>query len=93
MIVIEPISMQNGGSFRYMAVTLCSQSVEAVGIGRGDEWLWKNPENGCMPRVPAHMLRRLKASLPTGQRGPACQMPMMLPAGSRMVAIQRFPSG
>ncbi len=30
---------------------------------------------------------------PAGQRGPSCQMPMTLPAGSRMVAIQRFPSG
>ena len=33
------------------------------------------------------------ASWPADQRGPACQMPMTLPAGSRMVAIQRFPSG
>jgi hypothetical protein len=28
-----------------------------------------------------------------GQCGPSCQMPMTLPAGSRMVATRRFPSG
>jgi len=32
-------------------------------------------------------------ALAADQRGPACQMPMTLPAGSRMVATQRSPSG
>src|SRR5260370_25234871 len=29
------VAAPNGGSFRYLTVTLCSQSVEAVGLGRG----------------------------------------------------------
>jgi hypothetical protein len=50
------------------------------------------------PRSPGNLATGLTVlvrgcRLAAGQRGPACQMPMTLPAGSRMVAIQRFPSG